>query len=198
MKKKDYNSKEKMEEKDSPTEINPYAKRGFLARIPYSVKAIFLKWWFFACGYFFVGWGLTSFIGGDDTTAGGVSTIIAIVLALFNGVVTDMMVDNIISLMDSDKKESQWYIMFHNGKIYSLLINILYSFVITFLMVYTVEGIGLLFESTIGNAGPFKNGLEPILTGIICLFYDLIFIGIKDLIVYNYRKRKKGKEDTHV
>ena len=195
MKKKDYKSEEKKDEKDPSLEINPYAKQGFLARIPYSVKAIFLKWWFFATGYFFIGWGLSSFLGGNDSTAGGVSYIIAIVLALFNGLVTDMMVDNILQLMDTDKKESQWYMMFHNGKLYSLLINLAYAFVVSFLMVYTIELIGLLFEINFGNAGPFENGVEPILCGIICLIYDLIFIGIKDLIVYLVRKRKKNKEE---
>lgn len=190
----------KKKKETSPEEIRPYMKQGFLSRIPYSVKAIFMKWWFFGCGCFFVLWGLSNFFGGDTSTNAGISMILAIVLALFNGVVTDLMVDNLLLLMDTDKRESQWYMMFHNGKLYSLFINIVYSFLVTFASVITIDLIAFALDQTIGNAGPFENGVEPILCGIICLIFDLLFIGIKDLIVYYVRKKKakKTKEETNV
>lgn len=195
MKKKDKLEKDESLKEESSSQINPYAKQGFLSRIPYSVKAIFLKWWFFGCGCFFVIWGLSLFFGGDNSTNPGVSMILAIVLALFNGVVTDMMVNNILELMDTDQRESQWFKMFHNGKIYSLFINLAYSFVVTFCAVMSIELIAYICDINFGNAGPFENGVEPILCGIICLFYDLLFIGIKDLIVYLLRKKKNQNKE---
>lgn len=189
---------ENKKKKYSEQEINKYQNKGFFSRIPYCVKALFLKWWAFGAGIFFIFIGLSNVLAGDKAPSGGLVWVLGALLALFNGVVTDVVVDKILELFETpEKRESQWYKMFHNKKLYSLFINIAYSFLLTYVVIIFVDVIAYLLKEYTGSAGVFKNGIEPYLTGLIFLVFDMIFISIKNGIVILIRKNKnKNKEEV--
>lgn len=188
-KNKELTEKEIQELEKGPTkDIHPYKKDGIFGKIPFSVKALFMKWWFFGCGFFFIFWGLSNLMGGDAAPQGDYLIILIFVLALFNGVVTDCIVDHFIDLMDDNTTKRKYFVFFHNKKLYSLLINVLYSIVLTTIVV-------LIFE-LLGSLNLFKHGLEPISVGIVTLVVDMAFIALKNLIILLIKKIKGEKESV--
>ena len=182
-KNKELTEKEIQELEKGPTkDIHPYKKDGIFGKIPFSLKALFMKWWFFGCGFFFIFWGLSNVMGGDSTPQGEYLIILIFVLALFNGVVTDCIVDHIIDLMDDNTNKRRYFVLFHNKKFYSLFINVGYSIILTTIVV-------LIFEF-LGSLNLFDYGLEPITVGLVKLVVDMIFISINNLIICLVKKLK--------
>ena len=174
-------------------DIHPYKKDGIFAKIPFSIKALFIKWWFYGCGFFFVFMGLANvFSDGDSAVGPSGRFYLMIILGLFNGVISDIAVYHIIDLMDTDKRQRDIFVLFHNKKVYSLIINVIYSLFITFIIIYfVVEGIGDLFAALFGGPGPLlKDGIGPIFAGLIFLVVDMLFITIKNLIILLVKKIK--------
>lgn len=163
--------------------LSPY-KQGFLSKIPYGVKACFLKWWFFGAIYFFIGFGLSTVL--ND------AALIYIVIIIANGFVTDFVCDNILILMDSDQGESNTWMMFHSRKLVSTFINLGYSIVLISLGSLAIRGLRDYIFVHIDFLKDF--GGEPITFGLVILMVDLFFILIKNLIVNYVKKQKELKK----
>ena len=206
MKKKGNLTEKEIEElKKGPTDkINPYKKTGFLARIPFSIKSLFFKWWAYGVGVFFIFFGTTNLILGDlelnPTTNQGQILILGLLLALFNGIISDVVVYHFIDLMDDDSKKARFFVIFHSKKIYSLFINLAYQILITYITLVIFENCAAIwdvildFDSKLG----FQLAVEPITTGLLLLGIDMSFISLKNLIVMIIKKIKsrKGKENV--
>lgn len=200
MKKKGNLTEKEIEElKKGPTDkINPYKKSGILSRIPFSIKSLFLKWWAYGVGVFFIYFGTTNLILGD-TELNPVPDqaqiiILGIILALFNGIVSDVVVYHFIDLMDDETKKAKYYIMFHSKKLYSLFINLAYQFFITYICIVIFENTAAFFVKYLN----FQIAVEPISTGLLLLGIDMAFISLKNLIAMIIKKIKsrKGKENV--
>ncbi len=163
-------------------EINRYQKRGFFSRIPYSIKALFIKWWLFGIGFYFIYWGLSNLVSEYLS--------LMVLLGLFNGIITDIAVNKILELIESDKREARWFEMFSSKRVYSLFINIVYHVFLSIFVCVTMEKFIAWLDQTAGSAFIFEYGMEPITSGLAFLLFDMIFIGIKDLIVLTVLKIK--------
>ena len=206
MKKKENLTEEEIAElKKGPTDkMNPYKKTGILSRIPFSIKSLFLKWWAYGVGVFFIFFGTTNLILGDTelnpTTHQGQILILGILLALFNGIVSDVVVYHFIDLMDDETKKAKYYVMFHSKKLYSLFINLAYQLFITYICIVIFENAAAIwdvvldFDTKLG----FQLAVEPITTGLLLLGIDMAFISLKNLIVMIIKKIKnrKGKDNV--
>ena len=107
---------------------------------------------------------------------------------LLCGLIADVVVNPIFRMLESDKKEYNPYIMFPFPvkQFWTLFANMLY---------YTVvfAGVNLCYLGI--NELITFTAVEPLLFGVFAVAVDMVFIGIKDLIVFLV-KRAKRKEKT--
>lgn len=164
-----------VDEEISLDDMNAYKQQGFFTRLPYWLKASFIKYWFFGAIIFFALMG-TGLIGENASIFAGV----------LSGCLFDIVVYNILIMMDSDKNESRHYIMFKSKKFYSLFINIGYQVVLFFLAMLFCSSIVSLYKDPVNNW--FLQ--EPFSIGLVLFIFDGVFITIKGLIALLVKKTK--------
>lgn len=177
--------KEKERGSKKSKEFDPY-KRDKLQFLPTWLKAIFIKWWFAGAVCFFIMWGIG--LRGENGIL-----LVGVVL----GIVVDVLVNPIFRMLESEKKEYNAYTMFPFPlKAYwTFITNVLYYVVVMFLVNFCYLGINELINYINGTSGLYKIGVEPLLFGTFCVIVDMVFIGIKDLIVYLVKRKKRKKEE---
>ena len=160
--------------KNSNKEFNPY-RTDFLSRIPTFIKGLFVKWWFAGVVCFFVNMGLGIYVAEED---------LLFLDGIFLGVFADVFVNPLFRFMETDKREYNNYMMFPFPlKAYwTFFTNVLYYVVVTLLVGAIISFI---------NEFMFSFAIEPLSWALIVVAVDMVFIGIKDLIVHLVKKRKK-------
>lgn len=171
------NAGEKSSKHYDEKEIKKFQKSEIFSYIPYWIKALFLKYWFFGAVCFFIGMGIQG-INGD---------IYALVAGLTCGVLTDLVTDNILLMMDSDKKESRYYVIYKDKSIWSFLINLVYGL----LLYFSCEYFCAFIVSTYSESGGSWFLQEPLSQSLVLIVFDMVCIGIKDLIAYAILKKDK-------
>ena len=156
----------------SKEELEKY-RSGKKFRIPDPVKILFLKAWFAGAVCFFFLWGLGTYI----------SSLIDMlfILAVVLGMVTDLMVNNVIRFIEKFPGEHEEWMMFPKKGMGSFVLNILYSGLIIYCvyMLYNLINYGII--GITGDADTVPLGVEPLLFGVFCMGFDMLFIGIKRL-----------------
>ena len=160
--------------KGSDKEFNPY-RTDFFSRIPTFIKALFIKWWFAGVVCFFVNMGLGIYIGTAD---------LILLDGIFLGVIVDALVNPVFRFMETDKREYNKYMLFPFPlKAYwTFFTNILYYVGIAVIVNYIYFFI---------NEYMFSLPIEPLSWALIVLAVDMVFTGIKDLIVYLINRKKE-------
>lgn len=168
--------------------FDPY-KTDFLGKIPVWVKALFIKWWFAGVVCYFVMFGLQSLMNSPTEDA-------ILFTGIVLGLVVEVLVNPLFRYMERGEKEYDNYTMFpFPFKAYwTFFTNVLY-YVLVLVCVYFGFYFGLneLINYINGTTGAIPLGVEPLLFGTFCVITDMIFIGIKDLIVYLVKRNKKEK-----
>ncbi len=164
MKNKDNNS---ITNNETKQEDNIY-KVSFLGRIPYVIKALFIKYWFFGAAYFFINMGLGTYM--SDSWA------LTIINGLFLGICYDFLIFPIFKIMDTYKEESRNHVLFRNRKFYSVIINIAYGVVLA-VVTYTIcSCFTLLIAKVRVGTWWFR---EPFSYALVNLIVDSAFLSIK-------------------
>ena len=142
-------------------------------KIPAPVKILFLKAWFAGavCFFFLWGLGLTNLL---DTL---------FVLGVAIGLVTDLLVNNVIRFLEAFPGEREEWMLFPKKGMVSFFLNLIYGFVIAFCVYLLYSLINFAIMSLTGNTETLPLGVEPVLFGIFCMGIDMLFVGIKRLIV---------------
>lgn len=168
-------------------QFDPY-KTDFLARIPIWIKALFVKWWFAAVVCYFVMMGLQTLM---NAPAENLVLITGVVL----GLVTEMLVNPAFRYMERDGGEYDPYMMFpFPFKAYwTFFTNVIYYIIIAFCINFCYLGLNELINFINHTAGAIPVGVEPLLYGTFCVIVDMFFIGVKNLIVYLVKRKKKEK-----
>ncbi len=171
-------------------EVNQY-KSGKLQKIPTFIKAIFIKWWFAGAACFFFLWGLGTIIQNQ--------LALLLVLGFGLGIITNMLANNLLRFLESSDREYDKWILFPWRKWWTIFLDVIFSFVLLFLVVKTYDGINALIIYTKQldpNSVPL--GVEPFLFGIFYIVYDLAIIWLRNLIIFIINKiiyRHKHKEE---
>lgn len=169
-------------------EFDPY-KTDFLGKIPVWIKGLFVKWWFAGMVCYFIMFGITQMMHTDALDA-------LVLTGIVMGLVVEMFVNPLFRYMEREKNEYSAYIMFPFPlKAYwTFFTNVLY-YVIVILVAYFgfYYGINELANYIAGTKDVIALGVEPLLFGTFVVIADMIFIGIKDLIVYLVKRSKKEK-----
>lgn len=163
--------------------FNPY-KHDKLAAIPFWIKALFIKWWFVGAVSFFMVFGFSS------TAMDTLDRIVVIGIIL--GIIVDVLVNPIFRMIESDKKEYNWFMMFpfEFKCFWTFFANIIY-----YIVVYMI--VAIIYGQINVNFGNLQ--VEPVLSGLFTLIVDMVFIGIKDGVVALVKKMShKRKEKVNV
>jgi hypothetical protein len=171
-------------------QFDPY-KIDKLSRIPTWIKAIFIKFWFAGAVCYFIIWGLSNYI----TDALDLIVFCGLVM----GVVVDVLVNPLFRFMESDRKEYNAYMLFPFPfkAFWTFFTNIIYYIIVLALVNLAYTGINELINLIAGTEDLINVGIEPLLFGVLVTIVDMIFIGIKDLIVFIV-KRIKNRNGVEV
>ena len=170
--------------------MDPYSMNK-LGKVPFWIKATFVKWWFYGAVYFFMMMSLTNF----DKANSSAWQWVFLLSGLVAGAFYDLVINKILMLCESDRLESKYFSVFISKKYYAMIANIIY-FVIVFILVYIFE-VFAIWPLTKNLKWTFYFGSEPVTFGILVLFVDYIFIGIKKLVLILI-KNIKDKGETSV
>ena len=154
-------------------EIKKYDK-GFLSKVPYSIKAILIKYWFYGTVIFF---SLMGFVGIYGETA-------ALVGGLIAGALFDIACYNILEMMDHDNNKAKYYMMFKSKKIYSVFINVVYQVVVFFIAYIVITAIVSTYKE--GSSSMFLG--EPLSIALVLTAIDAIFLLIKNVLVKLFKR----------
>ena len=138
---------------------------------------------------YFVMFGISSFMDGNTLD-------LLVLTGIVLGLVVEILVNPLFRFMERDNREYDPYMMFpFPFKAYwTFFTNILYYIVVALVMYFAFYlGLNELINYIKGTEGAIAVGVEPLLFGTFTVLADMIFIGIKDLIVYLVKKFSKEK-----
>ncbi len=155
----------------SPEELARYSHR----RISLAewIKILLIKFWFNGSVCFFFFWGLSIYLPGllDQL----------FVLGIAMGIITDLMVNNILRFYAKTEGENDRWMMFPKKRFISLPLNILYAFGVLFFVYTLYQMINSVIVHFSGAVDSVPLGVEPILFGLFYLSVDLLFLAMKQL-----------------
>lgn len=151
-----------------------FRSKGFLDKIPDPVKALFIKFWFNGAVCFFIFWGLGMIV----TDLWDMLFIMAVVL----GMVNDLLVNNTFHFFAITPGSNNKWMMFPQRKLWTLFANVIYAAVV---LAVVITAYGLI------NLVAFV-GVEPLLFGLLYMAADMLFVGMKNLVIkiFNDAKNK--------
>ena len=161
------------DEEELTQEIKKYDK-GFLSKVPYSIKAILIKYWFYGAVCFF---SLMGFIGISGENA-------ALVGGLIAGALFDIACYNILEMMDHDNNKARYYMIYKSKKIYSIFINVVYQVAVFLIAMVIISSIVSTYKDPVNNW--FLQ--EPLSIALVLTAIDAIFLLIKNLLVKLFKK----------
>ena len=158
----------------SPEELRKY-QSGPKLKIADWVKVLFIKAWFPGSVCFFFFWGLGNMV------ADMLDMMFITGIAL--GVVSDMLTNNVLRYLERTPGANSRYMMFPKKGYITFPLNILYAYVVLFMvyMVYNVINLAIVKITGVTNTVPL--GVEPILFGVFYLCCDMILIQGKLLLL---------------
>lgn len=157
----------------SKDELEKYqSRKGF--RIPETVKILFIKAWFAGAVCYFILWGLGIYLAS--------MLDMLFVLGTVLGIVTDLLVNSVIRFIEKTPGQNNRWMMIPQKGVAGFFLNILYSFVVLICVYMLYNLINYAIISITGAADTVPLGVEPILFGIFCTGFDMLFIGCKRLL----------------
>ena len=142
--------------------------------IPEIVKILFIKAWFAGAVCFFLLWGLGTYIGSMID--------MLFILGVALGMATDLLVNNVLRFIEKTEGANDKYMMFPKKKTINLFLNVAYSFLIVISVYGLYNLINTVITSITGNADSVPLGVEPILFGVFCLGFDMLFVTMKNVM----------------
>ena len=159
------------------TKVDPgkeYRSNGFIDRIPSAVKALFIKFWFNGAVCFFIFWGLGMLVQGLD---------MIVVLGIVLGMVNDLLVNNAFHFFAVTPGSNNKWMMFPERKFWTFFANIVYSTFVLVIIVWLYNVINIAINTIAGTSGEIGFGVEPIAFGLMYMAVDMLFIGMKNLLI---------------
>ena len=166
----------------SEEELNKY--RSFpVIRLSERVKLLFIKFWFPAAVCYFFLWGLSPYIGG--------LLDLLIVTGIALGIVTDLLTNNAIRFFARTRGDNDGYMMFPKKSYITYPLNILYAWVILFLVFTAYNLLNGAIIAVTHQADTVPIGVEPVLFGLLYMGIDTLLIGAKHLLIRIFEDARK-------
>ena len=159
------------------TNVDPgkqYRSKGLIDKIPSSVKALFIKFWFNGAVCFFIFWGLGMLISGLD---------MIVVLGVVLGMVNDLLVNNTFHFFSVTPGSNNKWMMFPERKFWTFFANIVYSTFVLVIIVWLYNAINIAINTIAGTNGEIGFGVEPVAFGLMYMAVDMLFVSMKNLLI---------------
>lgn len=157
----------------SEEELRAY-RSGPRRRIPGWVKILFVKFWFAGATCFFFIWGLGGYL------ADLMDLLFVTGMAL--GIVTDLLTNPVLRFVERTPGANARWMMVSRKGYASFPLNILYAYVVLFLVFMLYNAINVAFIQITKRADVIFLGVEPVLFGLFYLGFDLLLIQVKQRI----------------
>lgn len=181
---------------DAPTysqeELQKYRTKSRL-RIPQPVKILLIKAWFAGAVCFFILWGLGMYIAG--------MLDMLFILGVVLGLVTDLLTNPVIRFLETVPGENDAWMLFPKKGMLSFILNIVYSCLIIYCVYCLYTVINYTINAITGSQDTVPLGVEPILFGVFCVAFDMLFVGVKRVFSSILRDAKNaaagpGRDET--
>jgi len=172
----------------SQEELDKYRSRKGKG-VPETVKVLFIKAWFSGAVCFFFLWGLGTYIGSMID--------MLFILGVALGMVTDLLVNNTLRFIEKTEGANNRFMMFPKKCTRNLFLNVFYSFLIVGSVYSLYNLINTVIITITGNADTVPLGVEPILFGLFCLLFDMLFVTIKNVIIDIIEQAKDKVRSGH-
>lgn len=155
----------------SEEELKKYRSKSKI-RLSETVKVLLLKAWFPGAVCYFILWGLGMYI---------YSLIdMLFIMGIVLGMVTDILTNNVIRFIEKTPGENDKWLMFPKKGMVSFFLNMVYALVLI-VCVFVIYGmINQIIVAIIGNADTVPVGVEPVLFGIFCMGFDVLFVSCRN------------------
>lgn len=151
-----------------------YQKRNFFHRLPFGVKATFIKYWFYGALYFFCFMGLGLYTSNEN---------LILATGAIGGVLFDIALYNIyILIADTREEASKWW-FFKSKRFYSIFINVIILTGLFFLFYFIVVPINQAKPASL--AWLFQ---EPLSAAVLLTVLDTGLVWIKNLFIIWFKK----------
>ena len=157
-------------------ELEKYRSHRFKWRVPQGLKAVLIKWWFYGamCFFVFMGLGMYSLAQLDLMFVG----------AIIMGMVTDLLINHFLRFTEQLPGGSARWMMVTRRGAAGFLMNLLYGFVLMFLVVTLYNAVNtFLFALLGGTAGAPLLSVEPILFGLFATGADTLCLMLRNTAV---------------
>ena len=158
----------------SQEELDRYRTKRRL-QIPDWLKFLLIKAWFAGAVCFFMIWGLSGYLGDmlDLLVASGVAM----------GMVTDLLVNPILRFMEKyPGQNDKWMLFPKKTKLGSFFLNIAYGLVLVCCVYFVYTTVNAAIAAATGDPELLAMGVEPVLFGLLCMGFDMLFIGAKRML----------------
>ena len=162
-------------------ELEMYRKKRF--SIPMGVKVVFIKMWFAGAVCFFILWGLGLYLQA--------SLDMIFVAGAVLGMATDLLTNNVLRFIETVPGGNDKWLLCQKKGMVGFGLNLLLGYLI-FVCVYFTYG---LINITIGSALNVYVGVEPLLFGLLCTGYEMLFIGMKRMMQNIIRDAKDAAQN---
>lgn len=156
----------------SKEELKKYRGKGSV-RIPNWLKMICIKSWFAGAVCFFILWGLGNYIAGLD---------MLFVSAIALGMVTDVLTNNVIRFLEATPGENNCWMVVPPKGVLSFVLNLMYAFLVLACVFLFYNVLNYIIITITGAVDTIPVGVEPLLFGLLCMGFDMLFVGLKQLI----------------
>ncbi len=157
----------------SREELERYRKSSRF-HIPHIVWVLFWKAWFYGAVCYFVLWGLGLYIPG--------LLDMMFVLCVALGMVTDLLTNNVLRFIEKNPGDNDRWMFIPSTGTKGLFLNILYGFAIVFCTYTLYDALNRAVMAVTGSYDVIYLGVEPILFGLFCMGFDMLFIAAKRLL----------------
>lgn len=156
----------------SREELEKYRSRKGI-RIPDAVKILGIKAWFAGAVCYFFFWGLGTYVSG--------MLDMMFVLGMALGLVTDLLTNNVIRFIEKTPGQNNAWLLVPRKGVAGLLLNVLCSMAILMCVYMLFNIINFAIVAVTGAVDTVPLGVEPILFGVFCMGFDMLFIVFKRL-----------------
>ena len=157
----------------SAEELGKYrSKKGI--HIPEPVKILFIKAWFAGAVCYFILWGL-----GGTYVSNTVDMLF--ILGMVLGMVTDLLTNNVIRFLEAEKGANDKWLLITKRGIIGFFANLFFSMIVVLGVFIVYDLINRFVVTITSDPDNLFLGVEPVLYGLFCMGFDMLFVGIKRL-----------------
>lgn len=157
----------------SRQELEKYRSGKVKWRMPEALKVLLIKFWFYGAVCFFVFMGLGMYVGNLID--------MLFIAAVIMGMVTDLLINHFLRFTEKLPGGSARWMMVTRRGAAGFLMNLVYGFLLLFLVVTVYSLVNGGISAMYGNAESAPViGVEPILFGLLATGADMLCISIRN------------------